>query len=779
MTAVSDARTPGEAEVRSGGPDADPSAGGRARRPVAFLRRHWLFLLILAAGIALRVVATLAYQPALFFVDSVRYLEGIEDPNPTGPSPLGYTVLLLAPVLLVTRHLIFATIANHVVGLLTGIGGYVLLRRFGVWRWVAALAVAPVLLDAYQVQIEELIMSDALFTALSVLLLLVLARRGEVSYRVAAVAGLVLAAAALTRLVGLAAIAVAVGYVLLVGRTWRKRLLTAAVVAVMYVVPLAGYAVYFHAWSGSYRITDTDVMAQYGLVATFADCRRLDVPSYERVLCDPRPPGERPGPDWYINDKSRPAKRLHPPAGVSTNAAIADFTRRVIRHQPWGMAQAVGHNFLRGFSWSKTTQPGEPELDRWKFPAGEYHHSYDVTKYINRWGGGGQHVNHGLAAFLVDYQKVVFIRGAALGGCLLLAIGGAVGLGRARRSGMRAVTALAAGIPVSSLLVAANVEFSWRYQLPALVLLPLAGALGLTAMLRRPDAVPSRGVPPAGTDEAEADAEADAETEAETDTEAAAEFSDHHGEARFAPVAVVIAAYEEERGIGRVVQAIPEKAHGMAVDVLVVDDGSVDATAEQARRHGAYVCRAARNRGQGAALRLGYRLAREHGARYVVTTDADGQYDVDQLETLLAPIVEGHADFVTGSRSLGQNDATDPVRRLGTVVFARLVSLLTGTRVTDTSFGFRAMRAELTGAVTLTQPQYQSSELLIGALARGFRVVELPMRMRHRNQGRSKKGNNLVYGLRYARVVVSTWWRERARPNSRSSSMNRAANSTP
>ncbi|MBO0828192.1 MAG: glycosyltransferase family 2 protein [Streptosporangiales bacterium] len=764
---MSDTRAPSETGGVSGGLDADRSAAG-PRRPVAtFLRRHWAFLLILAAGIALRVVATLAYRPALFFVDSVRYLKAIEEMNPTGRSPLGYTVLLLAPVLLTTRHLVFAAIANHVVGLLTGVGGYVLLRRFGVWRWVAALAVAPVLLDAYQVQIEELIMSDALFTALSVLLLLVLARRGEVGYKVAAVAGLVLAAAALTRLVGLAAVAVAVGYVLLVGRTWRKRLLAAVMLAVTYAVPLAGYAVYFHAWSGSYRVTDSDVMAQYGLVATFADCRGLDLPSYERVLCDPRPVGERPGSDWYINDKSRPAKRLHPPAGVSTNAAIADFTRRVIRHQPWGMVQAVGHNFLRGFAWSKTTQRGEPELDRWKFPSGEYHHSYDVTKYVNRWGGGGQHVNHRLAAFLVDYQRVGFVRGTALGGCLLLALGGAVGLGRARRSGMRAVTALAAGVPVSALLVAANVEFSWRYQLPALVLLPLAGALGLTAMLRRPDVAPTRAAAPSGTDDAE------------TDAAALREFSDRHGEAQFAPVVVVIAAYEEERGIGGVVQSIPEKAHGMAVDVLVVDDGSLDATAVRARRHGAYVCRPARNRGQGAALRLGYRLARERGARYVVTTDADGQYDVDQLETLLAPIVEGRADFVTGSRALGQNDATDPVRRVGTVVFAGLVSLLTGIRVTDTSFGFRAMRAELTGAVTLAQSQYQSSELLIGVLARGFRVVELPMRMRHRNQGSSKKGNNLVYGLRYARVVVSTWWRERGRPNSRSSSTNRAANSTP
>ena len=181
------------------------------------------------------------------------------------------------------------------------------------------------------------------------------------------------------------------------------------------------------------------------------------------------------------------------------------------------------------------------------------------------------------------------------------------------------------------------------------------------------------------------------------------------------------------------------------------------------------------NRGQGAALRLGYHLAAERGARFIVTTDADGQYDLAELPVLLAPVVDGEADFVTGSRRLGANGSTDPVRRLGTRVFAALVSVLTGHRVTDTSFGFRAMRAEIPATVTLTQPQYQSAELLVGVLRRGYRVAERPMTMRRRGQGRSKKGNNLVYGARYARVVLGTWWRERK--TSRSSTTNLTRNS--
>ncbi|MCQ4079555.1 glycosyltransferase family 2 protein [Streptomyces sp. RB6PN25] len=249
----------------------------------------------------------------------------------------------------------------------------------------------------------------------------------------------------------------------------------------------------------------------------------------------------------------------------------------------------------------------------------------------------------------------------------------------------------------------------------------------------------------------------------ETDTAAAEDFRREYGDdVTFAPVTVVMAAFNEEHTIGPVLRRIPASALGMPVSALVVVDGARDGTADAAREDGrAYVCDAAVNRGQGAALRLGYELARAGGARYIVTTDADGQYDIEELDRLLKPLVDGRADFVTGSRTLGRQETNDVMRRAGVHVFAGLVSLLTGHRVTDTSFGLRAMRAQVTAAVTLEQPQYQSSELLISTLARGFRVAELPMLMRVRAAGKSKKGNNVVYGARYCRVVLRTWWRER------------------
>jgi glycosyltransferase involved in cell wall biosynthesis len=240
-------------------------------------------------------------------------------------------------------------------------------------------------------------------------------------------------------------------------------------------------------------------------------------------------------------------------------------------------------------------------------------------------------------------------------------------------------------------------------------------------------------------------------------------------------VVVLIAAYNEAAGLGAVLDAIPQACLGYPVGTVVVVDGATDATAEVARAHGAVTLDVPVNRGQGAALRLGYHLAARHGARYVVTTDADGQYDIAELPLLLEPVLNGEADFVTGSRRLGTNESTDQVRRAGTRFFAALVSLLTRQRITDTSFGFRAMRAEVATGVTLTQPQYQSSELLIGVLSQGHRVVERPLTMHRRGTGRSKKGNNLVYGARYARVVLGTWWRERN--TNRSRTTNRTRNS--
>ena len=239
-------------------------------------------------------------------------------------------------------------------------------------------------------------------------------------------------------------------------------------------------------------------------------------------------------------------------------------------------------------------------------------------------------------------------------------------------------------------------------------------------------------------------------------------FTAELGTPDLGPVTVVIPAYREAENISAVVRGIPSEVLGLRVATLVVVDGPDEETTRAAVASGAAVCIAPINRGQGAVLRLGYRLARAHGAQYLVSIDADGQYDPADIPKLLEPIVRDEADFVSGSRRLGVNFQQDRVRELGVAVYAALVSVLTGRHVTDPSFGLRAMRAEVPAAVSLRQPQYQAAELLVGAIMKGFRTAERPATMRARTGGRSHKGSNLVYGWHFGTVIVSTWYRERS-----------------
>jgi glycosyltransferase involved in cell wall biosynthesis len=219
----------------------------------------------------------------------------------------------------------------------------------------------------------------------------------------------------------------------------------------------------------------------------------------------------------------------------------------------------------------------------------------------------------------------------------------------------------------------------------------------------------------------------------------------------FAPEAIVasICAYEEEGNIAHVLEKMPVSVNGEPYTTLVVVDGGDDRTAEIARSFPGVV--------------VIYRYCVNHNVKYVVTLDADGQNDPSEIPQILVPLTDDTSDFVLGSRVLGVDKTTDRVRKLGVRFFSFIMNRMTGSHITDTSTGYRALRVTMLADVVdrLRQQQYQTSELLITCLKRGWRVSEVPTEWYPRVSGETKKGATWTYGFRYSRVVFGTWWRER------------------
>ncbi len=744
-------------------------------------RSHWLFVVVLLLGAALRMCAFIAYQPAILYVDSFRYLDNLVALDPTQLDPIGYDLILR--VLLHLGGLRGVTGIQHLAGLGIGVALYVLALRHGARHWLAALAATPILLDAYQVQIEQNVMSDVWLEVLLIAVLWVVAARGAPRSGRAAIAGLLLGCAVIVRTIAVPLALPLLGYLAIAGGAWRSRaggwrVITRRSCAMLacFGLVLFCYAGYFHRETGRWGLDGSSGDVLYGRTANVADCSALDVSADLLQLCPPEPLDQRRGVDFYAHLVGAPGWPAFLPTGMTLEELQRRFAIAVLARQPGAVVGAILDDFAKGFEPGRTTRVGDVPVQRWQFQTFYPLWSIDesqVWDYAMRYGGEDPQVNEGVAVFLRDYQLAGgYTPGPVQALFAVFGLIGGFGLARGRSAGIRSITLLATGFGLVLIFASAMFEFSYRYQLPGLVLLPLGGVLGMTVLmgpLKRPAAKSRRSTLSAFPDQ--------------VDWSAMNDFTDRYGAPDFNPVLVVIAAYNEEGGIGGVLDNLPKQCCGLPVDVLVVIDGCTDDTARVAAEHGAYTCVAPTNRGQGAALRLGYHLAAMGGADYVITTDADGQYDNDEMPMLLRPLLDNEADFTTGSRRLGVAPGDDRVRWLGVRVYAALASILAAHRITDTSFGFRGMRTSLACSVELRQPQYQASELLISVLASGARLLEQPMTMRVRSAGTTKKGNNLVYGMRYGKVMTRTWFREyvlrrltrRQLPAASSSSVDQAA----
>ncbi|MGH3322390.1 MAG: hypothetical protein ACRDN9_19895 [Streptosporangiaceae bacterium] len=467
-------------------PAAHQRAGGQL---LAFVLRHWLFLLVFALGAELRAVVQLAYVPAILFYDSYSYLARAFEPRPGAHWPVGYSILLLRPVLSF-HNIALIPLVQHLIGLGMAVAIYALLVHRRVRPWLSALAATPVLLDAYMLQIEQNVMSDTLCVGLVLGALLLLSWRTPPHAVVAGLAGLLLGLAGTVRFVGLFLLIVPLVYVLVVDRRWR-RLAGGTALVVGVALPLLTYSAWTYTETGQFRpgTSHNSSAVLYTRTAPLADCAKFveeDVPPYMLGLCPDAPRGERPAyPGYYAQSWHHgPAFTTDYPPGVQRFEAQRQFAIQVILHQPLDVAGAVLGDFTHVFSRRRWQPPDAWKLKNWHFESEvkTYDPKHNPWLAVDEYGGPQPRVDRSAAAWLRDYQTWGYTRGPVFAAGILVPLIAAALYWRTRVSGLLAPALLIAGTCTVLLLTADSFSFSWRYQLPAIALLPWSGALGLVAL---------------------------------------------------------------------------------------------------------------------------------------------------------------------------------------------------------------------------------------------------------------------------------------------------------
>jgi hypothetical protein len=458
-------------------------------RVAAAARRHWLAAVLLAAGLVLRVLAQVSYRPALFYIDTTRYLYN----DAPGMDPLGYKGALRAILAVANFNAVAAV--QHVLGLAMAVGLYVLLLRRGCPRWLAALAMAPLLLDAYQIQIEQTLMPDTWFEALILAGLAILLWRPAPGWRAVVAGGLVLGSSAIFAQVGEALLLPAVIYLLAAGGGWRRALGRAATVCVAFVLPILAYCTVNYLAAGDFFLSHTGVTSVYGRMAAAADCATLRLPQAERGMCPTRHQ-QALGPDFLEFGLKSPIRPYYDGlARDNTDSLITDFNHRVLSQQPLQVLHAYLRDAVRPFALTRDGSPGVTAISRWQFqtsyPYYPPHASRQVIgSSVDRFGGGRPAVWAPGAAFLRGYQlHGGYTPGPLFALCVLAGLIGSASLllrGRAGRAVREpALACLLMFVSGAAVLLVSDVfQFSWRYLLPALVTVVPAGALGIAVVIR-------------------------------------------------------------------------------------------------------------------------------------------------------------------------------------------------------------------------------------------------------------------------------------------------------
>ncbi|MCP2258974.1 hypothetical protein LX15_002673 [Streptoalloteichus tenebrarius] len=453
----------------------------RRSRLAALAAQHWPFGAVFAVGVVIRVLTTVSYWPAFWFLtDSGRYLDASTDLRPaSGVNGIGYPALLrlLSP----TGSVATVSILQHLAGLGLGVAIYVFLRRRGLRGWLAALGATPVLLDSHQVVLEHYVMSDVLFIVLLTSAALVLLRRERPGVLACLVAGLLMSGAVLTRSVGLGVAGIFL-LLLVVRRTgWKQRGAFALVLALV----VGGYLEWTRRETGRATFSPLQGRYLYSRTAKIADCDRLRLTPEQRKLCPSQPLDQRPERgDWYLTFDQNLAS--YP---VSADDFIGGFAKEVIRQQPGDYAWLVLRDTFRYLAPGQEVGPAHRCLfGWWVMPVDVRDEGPDLARckpflaqsssFDPAHADPAADQPSALRRALHVYSQRVQTPHLALGLSVLLALAALVY--RPRRPGWRdgldGFVLVGTGVAIMAASVATSM-YEVRYGAPSVVLMAVGGAL--------------------------------------------------------------------------------------------------------------------------------------------------------------------------------------------------------------------------------------------------------------------------------------------------------------
>ncbi len=441
----------------------------RARLPAA-VRDNKPFALLLAAGAFLRLLAMAGYPGVVWFPgDSYLYLGAAMRPVPDLSKTVGYSFFLRA--LLPLHSLILVGLVQHLMGLTVAVLLYVLTRRAGVpGRW-AALATAPVLLDGTEIELEHMVMAETLFTFLLMVAVTLLLWRARPSWQACLAAGLLTGYAITVRSEGLPLPLVLAAFLLVRRAGWKP----AAAVLAASAVPVAGYVLWFHGYTGTYGMTRSEGFYLWGRVSTFAECSQIRPPASERGLCLPQPPAQRLPPGQLI----WLAPQVHQdltgsPVGKANDRRLRDFAVRAVLAQPLGYLHAVADGVVLAVDWHRISYPSEYTTSHYYF-----HLQPQVLPDNRAWIRGGtpaaDAAAYGRAPYsrvflpaalpIAAWERLVWTYGPVFGLIMLAGLAGVI-RDRRRRGGPGLLPWAAAVVLL--LFPIAVADFDYRYLLPVL-----------------------------------------------------------------------------------------------------------------------------------------------------------------------------------------------------------------------------------------------------------------------------------------------------------------------